>query len=356
MVDLPPSCTPPPSIGAVISAEKLTHNESNAATGGIWLVRGTSADAVLKIARPPTDPPSGSPAWPTSDDPGHWNHWKREALVYTSGLSSAYADAGITAPDLLATEDLADGSVALWLAAASGTPGPDWTPGHFGAFALRLGRAQGGWIGRVPEQPWLSRRWLAAYLDRTPVWARWDIDWEHPIARVWPADVRSAVARLWADRDKALAVAETSTPTLAHLDVWIMNLFAGDTGHTLLDWAFTGTGGIGEDPANLIVDSVTDGYLPVALLPEIEAAVTDGYLAGLRDSGHAVSPDAVRRSIHAYGVAKYAWYAPAIVGRVIHEGSVGHPSYGVRGAGEEELERVTGLVTMVARWSADVLD
>lgn len=351
MVDLPVSCSAPPSIGAVTEVEKLTHNETNAATGGIWLVRGTSANAVLKVARPPTDPPSGSPAWPTSDDPGHWNYWKREALAYTSGLTSAYADAGITAPDLLGTADLDDGSIALWLTSVSGTPGTSWKPEDFGAFARRLGQAQASWTGRIPDKPWLSRRWLAAYLDRTPVWVKWEVDWEHPLAQIWPADVRSALARLWASRDEALAHAETAPQTLAHLDVWIMNLVGGADGFTLLDWAFTGIGGLGEDPANLIVDSVTDGYLPVALLPEIDAAVTDGYLTGLREGGHTGSTDAVRRAIQTYGAAKYAWYAPAILGRTIHEGSVGHPSYGVRLPAEEELERVTGLVTMLARWS-----
>jgi hypothetical protein len=345
--------TPPASIGTVVDVIEPTHNKGNAATGGIWLVRGTASSAVLKIAKRPTDPPSGTAAWPTSDDPGHWNYWRREPLAYTTGVTSAYADAGILAPSLLDVSDLPDGSTALWLGEADGEPGTSWTPAAFGEFARRLGAAQATWAGRVPPQPWLSRRWLAAYLARTPVWVRWEVDWDHPLGKVWPSWVRERLARLWSGRNEQLARAEQAPKTLAHLDVWIMNLFSASAGYTLLDWAFVGEGGLGEDPANLIVDSVTDGYLPVALLPEIDAAVTEGYLAGLRDGGYTGSLDRIRQAIRAYGAAKYAWFAPGVLGRCIHEGTVGHASYGVRGTAEEELERLTGLVTMLASWADD---
>jgi hypothetical protein len=331
-----------------------THNKGNAATGGIWLVRGSTDGAVLKIAKPPTDPPSGNGAWPTSDEPTHFNYWRREPLAYTAGVASAYKDAGIAAPALLEVSDLPDGSVAFWLGEVTGEPATSWKPTVFGEFARRLGAAQGRWAGRVPDLPWLSRRWLAAYLGNTQTWARWEVDWDHPLAAVWPSGVRDRLARLWAGRDEQLARAEQSPKTLAHLDVWIMNLIASEREFTLLDWAFVGEGGLGEDPANLIVDSVTDGYLPVSALPEIDAAVTDGYLAGLREGGYTGSLDEIRSAIRAYGAAKYAWFGPAVLGRCIHEGTVGHAQYGVRGTAEEELERLTGLVTMLARWADDL--
>ncbi|SEN96794.1 hypothetical protein [Actinacidiphila rubida] len=59
--------------------------------------------------------------------------------------------------------------------------------------------------------------------------------------------------------------------------------------HTvLLDWAFVGEGGVGEDIANLIPDCVSDGRMPAALLPEISESVVTGYLRGLRRDGHRV--------------------------------------------------------------------
>jgi hypothetical protein len=350
--DLP--VRPPVSLGDVLTVVEPRHNKGNAATGGIWLVGGSLGSAVLKIAKPPSDPPSGNAAWPTSDDPRHWNYWRREPLAYTSGVASAYLEAGISAPSLLDHSDMSDGSVALWLDVATGTPGTSWEPVDFHSFAHQLGVAQAAFVGRVPALGWLSRNWLSSYVDRTPIWARYSVDWDHPLAQVWPVWVRRRLAALWDGRTSQVLKAAAAPKTLAHLDVWIMNLFSSASGFTLLDWAFVGEGGIGEDPANLIVDSVTDGYLPVSLLPEIDACVTDGYLSGLADGGYTGSLSEVRSFIRAYGAAKYCWLAPAVLGRCIHEGGVGHASYGVRGTAEEELARLTGLVTMIARWADDL--
>jgi len=66
----------PRAVGtAVVAAEPLRHGLGNAATGGIWQVRGTAGSAILKISRLPaaTDP---ARAFPTSDEPDHWNYWR----------------------------------------------------------------------------------------------------------------------------------------------------------------------------------------------------------------------------------------------------------------------------------------
>jgi hypothetical protein len=135
----------PPDLRAPGEAfETLTHNRSNAATGGIWRARGGSGPRVLKIAQPGTDDPTL--VWGTSDDQAHWNYWQREPLAYRGGLvASAYADAGLRGPRLLDAVDRPDGSVALWLEEVSGEPGATWTPSELRAFCERLGAAQGAW-------------------------------------------------------------------------------------------------------------------------------------------------------------------------------------------------------------------
>jgi hypothetical protein len=92
--------------------------------------------------------------------------------------------------------------------------------------------------------------------------------------------------------------------------VWPTNLIEGPATTVLLDWSFTGEGGLGEDTANLIVDSVADGLMDATLLPDIAASVTDGYIAGLRDGGWVGSADTVRRAIAARRAAKYNWTGP----------------------------------------------
>jgi hypothetical protein len=342
MVDLP---QPPASVGSIVAAEKLTHNAANAATGGLWLVTGSLRPAVLKIFRPGFDLDT---AWPTSDEPTHWNYWKRELLAYDTGLVSSYEPFGITTPTVLSTSPLRDGSIALWLSVVPGTPATSWSPADLGAFASRLGAAQGSFIDRIPAVPWLSRNWLESYLARTTMWVRWDVDWSHPLAAVWPSSVRASLASQWASRTSLLARARAAAPmTLAHLDVWPMNLI----GTALLDWSFVGVGGIGEDPANLIIDSVTDGLMPASYLPDIAAAVTSSYIDGLRSAGFTGSFASVERAIRLYGAAKYAWFGAAVMGRAINEGELGHANYRIDETVAESLERHVGLVTLLGDWT-----
>lgn len=340
----------------VLSAEVLTHNRGNAATGGVWRVAGPLGDAVVKVARPPSPSVTGSPAWQTSDDPTHWNYWQREYLAYTSGFAAlAYADSGIEPPDLLAAAGRADGSVEIWLALAQGAPGTSWPVARLGAFARQLGVAQARWVDRAPDTLWLSRRWLAQYVDNGPaggVRISGD-EWDHPAGRVWPDETRARLRRLWESRGRFVAAAETSPRTLCHLDVWPSNLYDRGGVSVLLDWAFVGEGGLGEDVANLIVDSVADGLMPAELLPEIEFAATEGYLDGLSEGGWSGSPDEVRRAIAICGAAKYCWFAAARLGAAVR-GSSFRGGYGQDVSADEALIRLSGLVGMLADWSREL--
>jgi hypothetical protein len=356
----------PAAVGdTVLSAEVLRHNVKNAATAGIWRVRGNAGSAILKVAQPPAgrrgDPPAGRTAgptpWPTSDEPSHWNYWRRETLAYETGLAgSAYGDAGIVGPPLLAARERDDGGVELWLADVSGTGGFGWPVARLSRFAAELGAGQARWAGRVPSAGWLSRHWLAGYLTEglssTVTIAA--TDWDHPSVAAWPAPVRHQLRALWVSQRRVLAAARASERTLCHLDVWPANLIDDGTRSVLLDWAFTGAGALGEDPANLILDSFADGLMDAALLPEVTEGVTDGYLAGLRDGGWAGSADAVRAAIAACGAAKYSWFAPAVIRNAVR-GDAGRSSYRQDSSAQAQVERLTAVVTLIAQWAAAVL-
>lgn len=349
---IPPVARLPTALGgAAVSAEPLQHGLANAATGGIWRVCGLAGSAILKVARLP--PADSDWAFGTSDEPDHWNYWRREALAYQTGFAgTAYASDGIAAPPMLDVNARTDGGVELWLADVAGTAGWDWPVPRLARFAYELGAAQARWAGRVPDLPWLSRRWLAQYLtDGPPRLAQVaDEDWDHPSLAVWPADVRRRLRRLQYDHARQAAIAAAAERTLCHLDVWPANLIDDDGTSVLLDWSFTGDGAVGEDVSNLIIDSCTDGLMDVALLPEIAETATDGYLGGLRDGGWTGSADAVRTTIAACGAAKYSWFAPAVAGRAARD-NIGRSSYGQDASAAAAASRVTPLVTLIADWA-----
>jgi hypothetical protein len=170
----------------------------------------------------------------------------------------------------------------------------------------------------------------------------------------WPATVRAGLARLWAERARMLAAAESYERTLCHLDVWPSNLVDADGISVLLDWSFVGTGAVGEDVANLIVDSCADGLMDMALLPQIAHSCVEAYLSGLRDGGWSGREDRVRSAVAACGAAKYCWLGPAFLGRALRE-ETGRTSYGQDDSAAAAVSRLSDLVTLVAQWADTVL-
>ncbi|MEU0068368.1 hypothetical protein ABZ027_02145 [Streptomyces sp. NPDC006332] len=99
----------------------LTHNPNNGVTGGVWSVTAGERTAVLKVL---TRSKGTTGHWAASDEPRHWNYWRREADVHVSGLAQLWRPYGIRAPRLLACVERQDGDVALWLELPGAAPAP----------------------------------------------------------------------------------------------------------------------------------------------------------------------------------------------------------------------------------------
>jgi hypothetical protein len=257
--------------------EPLGHGPP-AATVGVWRVRVEGASAVLKVVEHNAD---GHPRWPSAAAPEHPYYWRREPLTYESALLDRLGE--LRAPRLLASVARDDGAVALWLEDAP--PPPPFTPDLLGEVARRLGEAQGVFAVEPPVERWLSRRWLRAYLA-----------------------LRAPITR---EQERVLARVEAAPRTLCHLDFYPGNLLGKDA-EVIIDWAYCGLGALGEDPGNLVPDTMFDGFVEPSLAGELEQAVWEGYLTGLRDSPWRGDEREVQWVFLASPVIKYTWIPAAI--------------------------------------------
>ena len=282
---------------------------------------------ILKVVGPPDEPAD------RLDDRTAIHDWRRESAILGGGLPDAYRAAGLRGPRIQLREDgPGDGEIALWLEDVAGRPGGDWTMAEFGVAARRLGRAQGrlaleGGAGRAPD--WASRGFLRRYLEDVEPrvdWTRLDDDaaWAKAAGAGFEAPgLREAAQALRASRSALLAMVEAGPRTICHLDVWPNNLFALPDETVLIDWAFAGDGGLGEDLGNLVPDAVFDQLVPPERLAELDRTVLAAYLEGLVDAGWTGDPRLVRRTMCAAAV-KYGWVGPATLRRVGDEVQTGY--------------------------------
>jgi hypothetical protein len=135
----------------------LTHNPLDGVTAGVW----SAGDVVHKLL---TRRRAAREHWAASDDQRHWNHWRREALVYESGLPERL---GLAAPRRLGVSETPEGDVELRLERVDGRHSGSLTIEDLEAVARALGRAS------PVEEGWLSRGFLRAYSGSRL--ARWEL-------------------------------------------------------------------------------------------------------------------------------------------------------------------------------------
>jgi hypothetical protein len=208
---------------------RLLRQGVNAATGAS--IAGTAAvgDAVvpwsliLKVAR------AGANALGDSADPADASYWRREPLLYRSGILDALP--GIRAPRCYGVAYPTPTAAWLWLEDVAGPAERGWSAARFATVARRLGRFNGAYLaGRpLPTDPVLSRDWLRASTARAAAGvAGIPGALDHTLARrCYPGDLSARIPSLAAERGRYLAALGRLPQTFCHQDAFTRNMFLG---------------------------------------------------------------------------------------------------------------------------------
>jgi hypothetical protein len=261
--------------------------------------------AVLKVLAPDPD----------QDDPAHARYWKREALLYRSGLIDDLPG-GLRAPRCYGCDDLADGTVWLWLERVREDGDAAWPVARWALAARHLGRFNGAYLAQrpLPRTPWLGGGRLRAVVESSaPLVARIAAAPDDPaVRRWWPRPVVAAIQRLWEARGVLCAALERLPQTFGHGDAIRRNLLAvagrsdpeaggaGAEETVAIDWEFAGLYAAGEEVGQTLSAASAFYDLAPADLPELDTALFAAYLAGLRDAGWRGDATAERRVRFAY--------------------------------------------------------
>ncbi|MCB0032732.1 MAG: phosphotransferase [Anaerolineales bacterium] len=272
---------------------------SSPMAGGVYKLSGTAVTAnhtpkkwcvVVKILRSPegmTMPDGTYITREMAEDRNHFGYWQRERLVAESGLLDELP-AGLTAPRFLGTTHQTETECWLWQTCLGADD--KWKWAEYREAAYRLGQWQARGQAAHTDHTWLSQNWMAGWVHG-PLAGIFGIvegmnGYQHPLlsAHFAPKEL-DTVRQLWADRQSYLDRLADLPQTLCHLDAHRGNLCWQGEKLALFDWAFVGTGAVGEELAAFIGATLLLDYLSVDEAEKLEQAAFAGYTAGLRAAG-----------------------------------------------------------------------
>ncbi|KKO53155.1 hypothetical protein [Paenibacillus sp. DMB20] len=226
----------------------------------------------------------------------HYYYWKREALVYHSGILNQLPP-GIRAPICHAVEECPDGSVWIWLEdIAIESIQSDWSITHMRKISYLLGKYNGAYITGtlLPSEAFLCQNWMRSWVEVCTAYAK-------PIEEqkvTWDSYLNECNGKgpMWVlyhnNRTRVnnlLETLELLPRVFAHQDVHWDNIFLeqlnGNDSLIAIDWQFASISGVGEELGRMFGYALLKKKVPVNKVAEYKEMLFLSYMQGLRDVG-----------------------------------------------------------------------
>ena len=149
---------------------QLGGGAGNPVSVGLYRFEGTGKEGneslawsvILKVLQSPAN--VGMVNMGEGENQAHWNYWKRELLVYQSGLLEMLPD-GMASPRCFGAVEQPGNTAWLWLEDITDSFAGAWSLARYALTARHLGRLNGmfGTLRPLPTNPWvganLTQQW-----------------------------------------------------------------------------------------------------------------------------------------------------------------------------------------------------
>ena len=238
----------------------------------------------------------------TRDPSGPW-YWKRELLAYQS-KQLEQLPGPLRAARCFGTVEISDTLTGLWFEDIVDDIGSHWPLERYALTAHHLGQFNAAYINSsaLASWSWLGHGWLRRLVEQEghrSVTLLREYQNHSLVAQIYTKESIEQIVRLWHEHGPWLDALDRLPQTLCHNDAFRRNLFArrgadGQPETVAIDWAFVGTGAVGQDLGPLVAGTLEFQEVDIAHAAQLDAIVFDGYLNGLRAAGWHDDPRKVR--------------------------------------------------------------
>jgi len=250
---------------------------------GVASVKGSDRDwsVILKVIQSPEN--IGIKDTGGDYDVTHWNYWKREPLVYLSGILDKLPE-GLAAPRCYVVEELPGNVAHLWLEEIHDVHKGIWTLQRNSLTSYHLGRLNGMYSSKstYPDYPWLgkdiNRQWLQMLVIS-------ELPLDHPLLLSrYPEPDKNPFIQLLLQNERFYAKLGSLPNTLSHGDTYPTNFMSridssGREQTVALDWALLGLQPLGADLGQFVLG--TRNNLEGTDQSEIIDTLFEAYVRGL---------------------------------------------------------------------------